>query len=81
MCSTEVNLDKALKGFDCDAASYFADELRNLRPLEADRLIEFTSPNVIKVTQKGRFFLRNICMIFDQYLSKKRDLNHYSKVI
>jgi len=36
--------------------------------MAADGLVEFTE-DTFRVTPRGRFFLRNICMPFDAYLN------------
>ena len=35
----------------------------------------------LTVTPLGRFFIRNICMVFDRYLREGRERAHYSKVL
>ncbi len=47
------------------------DVLSNLKELEKDRLLE-VHPEAIKVTEKGRPFVRNICMAFDLLLQQKK---------
>lgn len=42
------------------------DAIEHLEPLEADGLVEI-SPFAVRVTPKGRPFLRNICMAFDAH--------------
>lgn len=49
---------------ECEALSR---ALERLRPLEADRLVALR-PSEVKVTKKGRSFLRNVCMAFDERL-------------
>ncbi len=44
--------------------------LAKLQELEDDELVEIKT-NVIKVTEKGRSFVRNICMAFDMHLYRK----------
>ena len=46
------------------------DVLERLGEMESDRLVEISN-NVLKVTAKGRPFIRNICMAFDVLLHKK----------
>jgi oxygen-independent coproporphyrinogen-3 oxidase len=41
-----------------------------LGPLQADGLVEI-SPDLITVTEKGRFLIRNVCMTFDQHLQQQ----------
>lgn len=63
-------LDKAeierLHGIDFD--SYFALELPKLLPLAEDGLLEIQD-RALKVTPRGQLLLRNICMVFDTYLT------------
>ncbi|NDV15696.1 oxygen-independent coproporphyrinogen III oxidase [Muricauda sp. TY007] len=49
----------------------FESILANLSELEADGLVEINSPN-IKVTDKGRPFVRNISMAFDLKMHRKK---------
>lgn len=57
---------------------YFSDRWPHLIRLENDGLVELGA-TAIKVTDQGRFLIRNICMIFDDYLS--RDTQKFSKAI
>jgi len=60
MCNFHVDLGQ-------DGPSYFGKELERLRPMAEDHLVELSGPE-ITVTKLGRFFVRNIAMIFDAYL-------------
>ncbi|MCX7088577.1 MAG: oxygen-independent coproporphyrinogen III oxidase [Methylococcales bacterium] len=57
---------------------YFAQELSLLTPMQADGLLK-VSATAIEVLPAGRLLIRNICMVFDQYLAKKQQ--QFSKVI
>ena len=59
---------------------YFAEELRDLKALERDGLVEL-QPGWIVVTPKGRLLVRAICMLFDRYLRARQQAASYSKVI
>ncbi|HEY6966292.1 MAG TPA: oxygen-independent coproporphyrinogen III oxidase [Burkholderiales bacterium] len=59
---------------------HFAEELRDLRQLERDGLVEL-QPGWIVVTPKGRLLVRAICMVFDRYLRARQQAASYSKVI
>ncbi len=55
-------------------SQYFAelpDVLIKLKPLEEDKLIELNRKNII-VTDKGRAFVRNVCLPFDLRLQRKK---------
>jgi oxygen-independent coproporphyrinogen-3 oxidase len=54
--------------FGIDFHSKFQAELESLAPMELDGLLEMNAGE-IAVTQRGRSFLRNICMPFDAYLN------------
>ncbi len=58
---------------------YFAKEMAALQPMQVDGLIEITDQDIY-VTSAGRLLIRNICMVFDAYLSGKTE-NRFSKVI
>ncbi|MEC5160349.1 MULTISPECIES: oxygen-independent coproporphyrinogen III oxidase [unclassified Janthinobacterium] len=50
-------------------ADYFAAELRALAPLAADGLLDMDADG-LRVSLKGRLLIRNICMVFDNYLGR-----------
>jgi len=60
-------------------SQYFANELENLVAMSEDGLIEMTKQS-IKVTDKGRLLIRNICMSFDRY-HKSQPQQRFSKAI
>jgi oxygen-independent coproporphyrinogen-3 oxidase len=80
MCHFELSISAIEQGFPIVFAKYFADELESLRALEADGLVVL-GPEYLSVTQKGRLLIRNICMVFDRYLSEPPALPRYSKTI
>ena len=57
-------------------------ERLELEPMVLDGFLEITSEK-IRVTELGRVFLRNICMVFDAYLSKEAlsSAQQYSRTI
>lgn len=57
----------------------FSEELTALKGFEEDGLVRWQGPT-LRVTETGRLVLRNICMLFDQYLQIKSKPN-FSKVI
>ncbi len=59
---------------------HFAQELIDLRPMAEDGLIRI-GEHSLEVTPLGRFFVRNICMVFDQYIRSERTEGRYSKTI
>lgn len=79
MCRDGFQYDAFSYKWQIDAASYFRKELDSLVEVEADGLVR-RDANGLRVTSRGRFFLRNIAMAFDAYLGKKTAAN-YSKTI
>ncbi len=64
----KLDIKECNQQFKVNFNSDFSDEIKLLRPMEADGLLEITEDQ-IRVTHKGRPFLRNICMPFDAYLN------------
>lgn len=78
-------LDISCKGETTLDAKHIPLFLHNCFPkleqLQRDGLIEWKD-NEIKVTAQGRYFLRNICSAFDQYLTGRADSpNQFSKAV
>ncbi len=81
MCNNRVHKATVEAQFGIVFDHYFADALETLKPLEADNLVMLT-PEEIRVTDQGRFVVRNIAMAFDWYLKhQKSNQNIYSKTI
>ena len=59
---------------------YFADELRGLDRMVADQLLRVGAEG-IEVLPRGRFLIRNICMVFDAYLRSAAVQQRFSRVI
>jgi oxygen-independent coproporphyrinogen-3 oxidase len=54
--------------YNVDFKTHFSTELTQLQGMAADGLLTINADS-LRITERGRPFLRNICMIFDQYLS------------
>ncbi len=66
--------------FECDFAAMFAAEMARLQPMMADGLLIIDAAG-IRVTDKGRLLIRNICMVFDRYLAPTAQPLRFSKAI
>jgi oxygen-independent coproporphyrinogen-3 oxidase len=64
--------------FSIQFNNYFAEELQRLEIMQTDGLL-IISTDKIEVLPAGRLLIRNICMIFDRYLTEKSQ--QFSKVI
>ncbi|MDR1145345.1 MAG: oxygen-independent coproporphyrinogen III oxidase [Verrucomicrobiales bacterium] len=78
MCDFALRPLTVGRKFNVDFATYFAESLSALRPLERDGLLT-VSDEKITVTPTGRFLIRNIAMCFDAYL--QGGANRYSKTV
>ncbi len=76
ICRFELVFDEICPDF----ADHFAAELAALSPLETDGLVSI-GPKSIAVRSCGRLFIRNICMVFDQYLAHGGNTPRFSKTI
>ena len=80
MCHGELDFENFESMFAIDFHEHFAPELRNLEPMEKDGLLKMTGDS-FSVTPSGRLLLRNIAMVFDEYLQKAEDKPRFSRVI
>jgi len=78
----QLVLDKSSFGeeYGIEVDTYFADALTALTPMAEDDLVELT-PDAIRATPTGRFFLRNLVMPFDAYLTSGSDRPMYSRTV
>lgn len=84
MCNFELSIASIELAYPITFASYFAPEREKLLVLANDGLLTIDA-EWLTVTLKGRLLIRNICMVFDRYLSFPRDAKseplRYSKTI
>ena len=63
-----------------DFRSYFEAELRQLEEMAEQGLVSI-SPEGVKVTTMGWFFVRGVAMVFDRYLQADRNRARFSRII
>jgi len=80
MCHFEVPIQSLEVAHLIDFRKYFAAELDDLEPLRDCGLVELND-EYLTVTPLGRYFIRNICMVFDRYLREGRERARYSKAV
>jgi len=80
ICHFNLTFSTIEEAFGIDFKTHFAEELQNLTPYIEDGLIELNEQR-IQVTDKGGLLIRNICMVFDAYISRPQHKVSYSKVI
>lgn len=80
MCRGEINYDSFLNETGLIFHDKFHDELERLKEPESDGLLHLMN-NGFRITSTGRLFLRNIAMVFDDYLTQKHHKSAYSKTV
>jgi len=79
-CHFGLDFGQIERAFKLQFADYFARELEMLKPMAADHLLQFTEEG-FEVTPRGRFLIRNICMVFDVSSRKQAVQQRFSRVI
>lgn len=79
MCSAPLVFDVINREHGIDFHAYFESEMALLRQYEDAGLIAI-DPTAIRVTAKGRLFVRAVAMVFDKYLTRPTE-STYSKLI
>jgi oxygen-independent coproporphyrinogen III oxidase len=67
MCNLEIPFALTVDDFGERVDEALGPELRRMAAFAADGLIDF-APGVLRVTEAGRYFVRNIAMVLDRYL-------------
>ena len=78
ICHFEVSISSLEQRYSINFKNYFANSLEKLEEMQNDGLVVLTNDS-IKVMDKGKLLVRNICMIFDNYL--KSSSTSFSKTI
>ena len=79
-CQFALDFTQVERLFNLAFADYFSRELALLQTMTADDLLRFTASG-LEVTPRGRFLIRNICMVFDVSLRKQGVQQRFSRVI
>ena len=80
MCQFKLNKEQFRRRFDTDFDEYFHRELEHLQKCQQQDLLEMFN-HVIKVTELGKLFIRNICMGFDRYLQEQAVPARFSRTV
>ena len=71
-CQGGLNFPALEADFGGNLKEHLAPQLERLAPLSDDGLVELDDGN-LRVTELGRFFLRNIAMVFDRHLEASEE--------
>jgi oxygen-independent coproporphyrinogen-3 oxidase len=80
MCNAVVPFDLTEEEFGERVDEALEPEMRALRQLEGEGLVELTEEDV-RVTWTGRFFIRNVAMVLDRYLRGPGDDPVFSSTV
>ncbi len=82
MCNLYVDFDAIDERFGIAFEEHFAGALAQMAPLVADGLV-VRHPRALEITERGRVFMRNVAMPFDEYLGKARqsDAPRFSRTV
>ncbi len=79
-CRLEFSPHSVCEQYQEDAHEYLKKEMETLHQFVHDGLLQ-THQQTFKLTHIGRYFLRNICMVFDAWLEHTPSGVNYSKTI
>ncbi len=80
ICNFKLQFRAVEERFDVVFTDYFAKEINSLKPMIEDDLVNLDS-DAITVTSNGRLFIRNICMVFDRYMTEAVAEKRFSKAV
>jgi oxygen-independent coproporphyrinogen-3 oxidase len=83
MCNFYVDIPAIEGAHGIDFTAYFDATLRELDASPVAHGFVKRSPAAIEVTERGRLFVRNVCMAFDAYLPNQegRDKRIFSRTV
>src|SRR5512134_225165 len=79
-CHFRLSIESIELAHLIDFRAYFAEEMKDLRRLQDEGLVELHEDWII-VTPRGRLLVRVVCAVFDRYLRTRQARAEYSKVI
>lgn len=80
ICNFELEFAAIEQAYALSFNDYFSEDLKLLQSFADDQLVELL-PHAIRVTNKGRLLIRNICMCFDVYFRDQARRQQFSRVI
>ncbi len=80
MCKFTIDKEELQKRFAVSFDDYFSFEKGHLQKCTDNDLITCTN-NLIKVTELGKIFIRNVCMGFDWYLRQQKEQRRFSRTV
>ncbi len=79
-CNFRIDITEFSRRHEIDFHSYFSRELQELESFERDGLL-VVGHDGISLKTLGRFFVRNVCMVFDLYLEAQTGTSRFSQTV
>jgi oxygen-independent coproporphyrinogen-3 oxidase len=80
ICHFKLDFSQIEESYVNDFKRYFFNEMKEIKSMESDGLLSLDDEK-IEVTQMGRFFIRNICSVFDKYFNRDAQVTQFSKMV
>jgi oxygen-independent coproporphyrinogen-3 oxidase len=80
MCNLELPFDLTVDGFGCRVDELLPEALAKMPPFIEDGLVQMDDTG-LRITDKGRYFVRNVAMTLDAYLGGGKSNGIFSKTI
>jgi len=80
ICHFRLEFDQIEDLYISDFNRYFFNEMKEIKSMEGDGLLSVDDEK-IEVTRMGRFFIRNICSVFDKYFNPGAQATQFSKML
>ncbi|ATX79717.1 oxygen-independent coproporphyrinogen-3 oxidase [Mariprofundus aestuarium] len=80
MCDFALDYTQFEGEFGINFKEHFADGIADLDEMAKDNLVELREDG-LTVLPAGRLLIRNVAMVFDEYLQKKKEGSSFSKTI
>ena len=80
MCRGYIDLHSIEARFHLNFREYFATEIERLQGMAVDGLVVLSESRVT-LTPIGRFLMRNVAMVFDEYLASRNQQLPLSRMV
>jgi len=80
ICHFRLEFDQIEELYISDFNRYFFNEMKEIKSMESDGLLSVDNEK-IEVSQTGRFFIRNICSVFDKYFNRGYRNTQFSRMV
>ena len=80
ICDFRLDFSQIEELYISDFNRYFFNEMKEIKSMGDDGLLSVDDEK-IEVSQTGRFFIRNICSVFDKYFNRCDRTTQFSKMV